>query len=253
MQVYYSIILFVIGSSLASFYCVVATRLPEGLSIIKPSSHCLNCHQKLKWYELIPILSYIFLKGRCRYCHSKIPLYEFITEISTGILFSLAYLYFNFSYSFYIALLLISLMVLIFVSDFKYMIILDSPLIISSLLIFCLKWIYFDLTTALLSIVDGLLLFLIMLAIGFFGKKVFKREALGGGDVKLSFVIGLTVGLQYGLMVLVLSTFLALPYAVFSLLTNSSHEVPYGPFLISALCIVFFYYDKFSYILNLFQ
>lgn len=253
MQIYYSIILFIIGSSLASFYCVVATRLPEGLSIIKPSSHCLNCHHKLKWYDLIPILSYIFLKGRCRYCHSKIPVYELVTEISTGILFSLAYLYFNFTYSFYVALILISLMVLIFVSDFKYMIILDSPLVISSFLIFLIKCVCFNLNTALLAVFDGLLLFLIMLAVGILGKKIFKRDALGGGDVKLSFVIGLTVGLKYGLMVLVLSTFLALPYAVFSLLTNSSHEVPYGPFLISALCIVFFYYDKFSYILKLFQ
>ena len=253
MEVFYSIMFFILGSVLASFYCVLATRLPEGKSIVRPGSHCEHCNHPLKWYELIPIFSYLFLRGKCRACHKRIPVYEFICEIITGLLFMLSYWHFGLSYSFWVSLFLISLLILIFVSDFKYMIILDSPLVITSLAIFGLKVFYFDLETALYSLLDGVLLFLFMLFIAFLGKKIFKREALGGGDIKLSFVIGLTVGLPYGFMVLVLSTFLALPYATFSLLTNSSHEVPYGPFLISALCIVFLYYEKFSYILNLFS
>ncbi len=253
MEFFYFIVFFVIGSSLASFYCVVATRLPEGKSIVKPGSHCIVCNHSLKWFELVPILSYIFLKGKCRYCKTNIPIYEFFAEIACGLLFGLSFLYFGFSYSFYVSLVLISLLILIFVSDFKYMIILDSPLVITSLVVLGLKWYYFSLYTSFISLIDGVILFVIMLLIGFLGKKMFKKEALGGGDIKLAFVIGLTVGVPYGLMCLVLSSFLALPYATYSMLTNNSHEVPYGPFLISSLCIVFFYYDKFSYILNLFN
>lgn len=253
MEVFYSSMFFIFGSVLASFYCVLATRLPEGKSIVKPRSHCEHCNHTLKWYELIPIFSYLFLRGKCRECHKKIPIYEFICEIITGLLFMGSYLYFGFSYSLWVSLFLISLLILIFISDFKYMIILDSPLVITSIAIFVLKVLYFDWQTAFLSLLDGAILFVFMLFIASIGKKIFKRDALGGGDIKLSFVIGFTVGLPYGFMVLVLSTFLALPYATFSLLTNSSHEVPYGPFLISALCIVFLYYEKFSYILNLFS
>ena len=133
------------------------------------------------------------------------------------------------------------------------MIILDSPLIIAGISLFLLKWHFYNVDTAFSSLIEGGIMFLFMIVVAILGKILFKREALGGGDIKLSFLIGMTVGIPYGFMVLVLSTFLALPYATFSLLTNTSHEVPYGPFLISALCLVFLYYDKFSYILNLFM
>ena len=71
MEVFYAIMFFILGAVLASFYCVIATRLPEGKSIVKPGSHCTSCNHKLKWFELIPIISYIFLRGKCRYCHKK--------------------------------------------------------------------------------------------------------------------------------------------------------------------------------------
>lgn len=82
MEVFYSSMFFIFGSVLASFYCVLATRIPEGKSIVKPRSHCEHCNHTLKWYELIPIFSYLFLRGKCRECHKKIPIYEFICEIS---------------------------------------------------------------------------------------------------------------------------------------------------------------------------
>lgn len=251
MNIYYGIIFFLIGTIMASFYGVVATRFPEGKSIIKPRSHCDSCNKLLKWYDLIPIFSFCFHKGKCHYCKAKLPIYEPIIEIGSGLLFMIAFFYYGFSYSFYISLILISLLVLIFISDFKYMIILDSPLVISGLLIFLLKWVYLDMKSALFSISYGFILFLFMLFIGFLGKIIFKRDALGGGDVKLTFIIGMVVGVPHGFVVLILSTFLALPYATFSLLTHSSREVPYGPFLISSLCLVFLYFDKFSYIVNL--
>lgn len=236
---------------MASFYGVLATRFPEGKSIIKPRSHCDSCGETLKWYDLLPIISFLFQKGKCHYCKTKLPIYEPIVELATGLLFMISFFYYGFGYSFYISLILISLLILIFISDFKYMIILDSPLVISGILIFFLKWVYFDIKTACFSLLYGVILFLFMFFIGFLGKIIFKKDALGGGDIKLSFIIGMVVGIPHGFVVLMLSTFLALPYATFSLLTHSSHEVPYGPFLISSLCLVFLYFDKFSYVVNL--
>ena len=80
MEVFYSSMFFIFGSVLASFYCVLATRIPEGKSIVKPRSHCEHCNHTLKWYELIPIFSYLFLRGKCRECHKKIPIYEEFEE-----------------------------------------------------------------------------------------------------------------------------------------------------------------------------
>lgn len=246
-----AILIFIIGMILGSFYKVVAERLPKNESIITPPSHCENCKKKLSWYELIPVFSYLIQKGKCRKCKEKISILYPIVELGTGLLFFYAYLSYGFSYQFFVSMILSSLLIIIYISDIKYMIILDSPLIISAILIFILKWIFFGSIEALLSIAWGLLSFLIMFAIGRFGDILFKRESLGGGDIKLSFLFGMSLGYQMAIVAFVLSTFLALPYAFASLLMKRTHEVPFGPFLVSALWIVFHFYDKFEKIMIL--
>ena len=252
MEYCYAVLFFFVGSILSSFYGVLATRAPVGKSIIKPRSHCSNCNHELSWKDLFPIFSYLFLKGRCRYCKAKIPAYEPILELAMGIFFALAYLNYGFSYNLWVSLLILSLIDLIFVSDFGYMIILDSPLVVTSIAVFILKIVYVNFQNALESLLAGLIVFIFMIIVGILGKKIFQREALGGGDIKLSFVIGMILGVPHAFLALILSTFLALPYATYAILARISREVPFGPFIISALAIVFFYYDKFSYILKLF-
>ena len=237
---------------MGSFYNVVATRLPQDKSIIKPGSHCDFCDKPLKWYENIPLVSYVIQKGKCRTCKHTLPFDLFTSELATGLLFLFSYLYYGISYEFFIMLILSSLCVLIFISDFKYMIILDSPLIISAVLIFTLKFIYFGSKAALLSLVHGLVVFGVMLLVGFVGKKMYKREALGGGDVKLSFILGMVLGIQVSMVSLVFSTFLALPFALASIILNKDREVPFGPFIVSSLFIVYLYYYKFYNIVRLF-
>ena len=146
--------------------------------------------------------------------------------------------------------IIIMVLVIIYISDIKYFIILDSPLVISFIIIFISKWLFFDLKTSLLSILDGLILFLFMLLVGYLGTKLFKKESLGGGDIKLSFIIGYTLGLPLGFTSLALSTFLALPYALYSMASNKENEVAFGPFLISALWMVFIFSDKFTNLIN---
>ena len=81
---------------------------------------------------------------------------------------------------------------------------------------------------------------------------MYKRDALGGGDIKLSFVIGMILGVQVAMVSLIFSTFLALPYALATIVLKKDSEVPFGPFIVASLFIVFLYYDKFYNIVKLF-
>ena len=252
MTIYFSIVIFIFGLIMGSFYNVLATRLPICKSIIKPGSHCDACNHKLKWYENIHLISYIIQKGKCKNCGTKIPFDVFLSELATGVLFLFSYLYFGISYNFFIMLILSSLCVIIFVSDFKYMIILDSPLIISGVLVLILKTVYYGYKTIIPTLVSGIITFLVMLLVGFIGKKMYKRDALGGGDIKLSFIIGMILGVQVAMVSLIFSTFLALPYALATIVLKKDSEVPFGPFIVSSLFIVFLYYDKFYNIVKLF-
>lgn len=156
-----------------------------------------------------------------------------------------SYYVFGLSYEFFASLIIAGLVLIIFISDFKYMIILDSPLIVSGVLILILRAYFNGFKDAGLHLLWGTILFLVMLLIGFIGKKIFKKEALGGGDIKLACIIGLILGLKLGLVSIILSSLLALPYAIASVLLNKDSEVPFGPFLIASMAIVFIFADKF--------
>ena len=130
MDIYYGVVIFIFGLILGSFYTVVGERLPEGKSIVTPPSHCPNCNHRLGILELIPVLSFIFLGGKCKKCHSKIPVLSTLIEIITGTLFLLAYIRFGISIKLFIALIFISMLVIVIVSDIRYMVICDEVLII---------------------------------------------------------------------------------------------------------------------------
>lgn len=246
------VMIFIFGLVFGSFFYVVGNRLANNKSLLKPGSHCEYCHHPLKAYDLIPLISFLLLRGKCRYCHKKLSKNYFLYELLSGILFLISYLKFGFSYSFFVSLIISSLLVLIFITDFKYLIILDSPLVISSILLFLLKLFYFNYTEALFSLLDGFLVFLTMLFIRQIGNILFKKESLGGGDIKFSFVMGMILGYRFSMIALVLSTFLALPYAVAMMILNKNNEVPFGPFLVSSLFLIFFYFEKFQYLVYLF-
>lgn len=253
-----SILMFVLGTILGSFYLVIGTRLPKGENAILARSHCDHCNTTLKWYELIPIISYLIQLGKCNTCHKKISIDHFLIELFSGILFLLGYLYYGLNISYGIYLVIVSLALIIFVSDFKYMVILDSPLIISSVLLIILKYFEVGLLNTIYAIIYGISMFIIMYVIQILGNKIYKKESLGGGDIKLAFIIGLTlgypgIGLRLSLISLIFSAFLALPYAVASLYLNKKNELPYGPFLISAMIIVFVFVKKFANLLIFFS
>ena len=175
---------------------------------------------------------------------------SWILNLFIGVLNALVFLisYYNFgiSYEFFASLIIAGLVFVIFISDFKYMIILDSPLVISSILILILRAYFNGFKDMGIHFLSGVILFLVMLLIGLLGKKLFKKEALGGGDIKLAGIIGIILGLKLGLVAIILSSLLALPYAVAAMMLNKDSEVPFGPFLIASMAIVFIFADKFT-------
>lgn len=244
-------LIFVIGVIFGSFYNVVGIRLPKEESIIKPGSHCPKCGHMLSWYENIPLLSYIFLGGSCKKCKKPIDSIYFLMELLSGALFALCYKVFGINVNFFLSIIIVSLVIIIYVSDSKYMIINDSPLVVALILIFLIKWYDTGIISAGLSLLHGLAIFAFAYFLKIFGYLAFKQEALGGGDIKLSFIAGMLLGIKLGVFYIILASFLAFPYALYVTLKNKDHMLPFGPFLVSSLLIVFLNMPTFTKIINL--
>ena len=247
---YMLLVLFIVGTCLGSFYYCIGNRICNNKSIITPASHCENCNHKLSWYELIPVISYIIQGGKCRKCRIKLSKEYLIYELLTGVLFSSAFYLYGFDYKTIILLILFSLLINIYITDFKYMIILDEVLIVSIIGILVTYFVHFDYMYVLQFLLRGLIIFIIFLLIKIIGDKVFKQESLGWGDVKLSFIAGLLLGFKLGLIYMFLGAFLALPYGLISRILKKEIHMPFGPFLITSLCIVYIYSFEILNILN---
>lgn len=252
MTIYYSIILFIFGAVLGSFYNVVGYRLPKGESLVKPSSHCPNCNHKLKAYELIPIFSFLFLGRKCLNCKQKISWFYATFEFLTGCLFLISYLVFGFSIDFWIGITLSSMLVIIIISDYQTMTIPDEVLIVGFVLFVIELFIKNGFNGLLMNFLSGIICFAAMILLKIFGDVVFKKESMGGGDIKLMFLIGMILGWQMGLITVVLAAFIALPISVIILLIKKDHELPFGPFLSVATLILFFTKIDINSILHLF-
>ncbi len=244
MDIYYIIVFFIFGAVFGSFYNVVGYRIPKNESLVYPSSHCTNCGHKLKFYELIPIFSFLFLGGKCSKCKQKISWFYTIFELLTAILFALCYVVFkNNIMELIISLTFVSLMVIICVSDFNFMIIPDCVLIFFSLLILIQLFIIngFD---AWKNLLDGILSFGSMFLIKIFGDFLFKKESMGGGDIKLMFIIGMVLGWVNAMCSIFIGSIIGLPIAILILLKSKNHELPFGPLLaIGSLIILFTHFD----------
>ena len=238
---YYLILFFILGCILGSFYQVVGERYSKGESIIKPKySYCPYCKKRLKWYELIPVLSYIFQRGKCNNCKNKISImYPFI-ELVTGILFSVSFYSFGFSYDLFISLTLVSFFSIVIVSDLTYMIIPDEVTLFVSIILIILNFLKNGLFMGLFYLGSGILTFLLMYLIMILGNFLFKKESLGGADIKLMFISGLVLHPLLGIFVVFIASALALPLSLIILMINKEHMIPFGPFLVASIILLFF-------------
>ncbi len=239
MNTVYVISFVILGLVFGSFYNVVGLRLCKGESLIFPSSHCVNCNHKLKIYELIPVVSYIFLRGKCSKCKKKISIMYPFVELSTAILFGVSFYKFGFSMELIMALLLSSLFMIIVVSDLNYYIIPDSIIVVFGVLIFIYNIITKGFLDACTYVFYGLLMFLLMYALMKFGNALFKEESLGGGDIKLMGILGMINKPIVSVLGLSIAAFVALPCSTYYLIRKKDNKIPFGPFIVFGFIILF--------------
>ena len=151
------------------------------------------------------------------------------------------YLYYGFTYDLLLALIISSVLIITCISDFNYLVILDEVLVVSSLAALVVIFLKEGFNGLIISLLSGLLMFFFMLMVKIVGDKAFKRESLGGGDIKLSLFIGLVLGYKLSFINLVLASFLALPVAFYYLVKLKDREVPFGPFLIISTFIIYIF------------
>jgi leader peptidase (prepilin peptidase) / N-methyltransferase len=231
-------IIFIYGLLFGSFFNVVGLRVPEKKSIVSPRSACPTCGHQLKPYELIPVISYFFQKGKCRGCQSRIsPIYPFF-ELLTGILFATAPLVIGWSGELFVSLTLISMFIIIIVSDIHYMIIPDKILIWFAG-IFLFERIFIPLTPwwdSLLGAVTGFaLLFTIALV---------SKGGMGMGDVKVYALLGFVLGLKLVLISFFLSTLFGAVIGGFALLikmVKRQQPIPFGPFIAAGTLTAYYW------------
>jgi leader peptidase (prepilin peptidase)/N-methyltransferase len=250
MQIYYTVVFFIFGTILGSFYNVVGFRLPKQESLIKPPSHCPKCNHRLKPLELIPIISFLIQGGKCKKCKTKISWFYPTFEFTTGCLFALSYYLFGLSWNLVIALLFISMILIIIISDYLYLIIPDEVLIVFGILLLISITISSGLKVGGLSLLEGIIAFLIKLLLKKTGDFIFKKESMGGGDIKLMLIIGMVIGYKLAIINIFLASVIGLPVAFIILLKKKNHVIPFGPFLGLASIIILLSQIKFMDIIN---
>ena len=263
MFYYYLVVSFLFGITLGSFYNVVGYRVPKKQSLIYPSSHCTTCNHKLGASELVPFFSYLFQKGKCKHCGAKISLFYPIFELTTGILFALSYYVFGSSIDFFIVISFISMLLIIIISDYQMMIIPDEVLISSIIVISILIFIKGGISLLGTSLLNGIISFTIMFILKKIGDFMFKKESMGGGDIKLLFIFGLVFGWQMSVISIFIASFIALPIAVYYSVKYKNQKyieddeipensIPFGPFLAVAAIIIVLTKMDITMISNLF-
>lgn len=239
-NVMYYILFFILGTYMGSFYTLVGLRIPKNEPFIFARSRCDDCKHKLSLLDMIPIFSYIFLRGKCRYCKSKIDILSTYIEFFTGLLFLVSYHSFGMSIELLLALGVVSLLAIVIVSDLTYLIIPDEVLIFFGIYFIIIQFLLLGFKGVISHLAVGIFLFIIMYLIMIIGNKVFKKESMGGGDVKMMFIFGLVLDPLLGVLTIFLGSLFALPISILLYISNNEKVIPFGPFLLLGFAFIFF-------------
>lgn len=228
------ILIFILGLIVGSFSNVCIYRIPRDESIVYPASHCPKCHSNILPKDNIPLLSYILLRGKCRNCKNKISIQYPIVEFLTGLIYLIIYLAFGLSFQTLIYIILLSALIIIAFIDLNDQIVPD----VISLPGVVIGFIVSFFVTYISVINSGLGILVgggIILIIGIAGNIIFKKEAMGGGDVKLAAMIGAFLGWRYIIISLFLGFFLGALAGIILILSKIKKRedmVPFGPFIV---------------------
>ncbi len=234
--------IFIFGAIIGSFGNVLIVRIPKDESIIKPASHCPKCKTPLKAYHNIPILSWVFLRGKCASCQLPIPITYPLVELFSAILFIVIYLQMGISiFSLFTALTFFLLLVLSTI-DIAYKAVPDHinlPAVITALL--SSPFLFTNLESALL--IAGTLAML-----RFFTSWIAGKEALGEGDIIVGATMGAIIGISGSLAAIFVASLIALPFGLYDRFKNKEPEIPFIPFLALGTFIIFLIGDVSHYL-----
>ncbi len=234
---------FLFGLIFGSFLNVCIYRIPLGKSIIFPPSSCPNCDRRIKFYDNIPVVSYIFLRGKCRYCHQRIPVHYPVVELLTGLLSMALFIRYGLSYQYILSFLFIISLVLISFIDLHHQIIpdiLSIPGIFAGIAVSFIPGHVVWVDSLIGAAGGGGILYLIALVF----KKVTGRDGLGGGDVKLLAMIGAWMGWRALPFIVLLSSLSGIAIGGGALMLAGKGyrvRIPFGPFLSLGAIIYFFF------------
>ena len=234
---------FVLGAVVGSFLNVCIYRVPAGKSIVSPPSSCPHCGHLIRWYQNIPILSYLFLGGKCAACRVGISLRYPAIETLTGLLFALVLYCFGFSSATLVYWLFVSALVVITFIDLDHQIIPDvislPGIVVGFLCSFYIPWISWLDSLLGIAIGGG-----ILLSIAWIYEKVAKREGMGGGDIKLLAMLGAFLGWKAVLPVIFVASLVGSLIGVPLMLLQKGDTklaIPFGPFLALAATVYLFW------------
>ncbi len=244
MIIVFYVLVFLVGMITGSFLNVCIYRIPREESIVFPPSHCTSCGKVLKPIELVPILSFIFLRGKCRYCGAKISIRYPLIEILTAVIFALLFNTFGFSPDLFASAFLMSILIAVFFIDIDHRII-PNGLVLTGLIGGIIIMFYNAFTNQaifnesswlahLLGILPGSgILFFVALI----GLIIYKSdEAMGMGDVKIFAPIGIFLGWKLCFLALLISIVFAGVFSLLLILTGVKKRkdtIPFGPFIVA--------------------
>ena len=232
---------FIIGAIFGSFFNVCIHRIPNKESIVFPASHCPACNSHIKPYHNIPLLSFIFLKGKCNYCGAKISIRYFWVELITAILYVLAFKANNsiFDLELLENIIFISFSIIIFFIDWEKGLIpdvLNLPLLGIGIIfsLFKIKLVILQ------SLIGGGVIFILLMIIAYTCEIIKKKNCIGGGDIKYLVAIGTGFGLVHTFFIMFFASVFALIFLIVTKF-DLKKSFPFGPFLaISAVLNIFF-------------
>lgn len=247
-------ILLLFGLAVGSFLNVCIYRIPlPGVSIHSPRrSFCPECKEPINFYDNIPVLSYLLLRGRCRQCKAKISVIYPLVELATGALFLLMFYHFGVSLEFLLALTFIAVLLPISVIDAKHYIIpnvlIVTGLILGLVIVCAIAYQRADMWYLLTRLIGAVAGWTALWLIAVVGSAILRKKAMGGGDIKLMALNGLFLGAWPELvMVLAFSAFsgaIVGSALIISGVKSRQSPIPYGPFLAGAAVLVLLWGDR---------
>ena len=247
---------FILGGIWGSFCNVCIYRLPDNDSVITERSFCRSCKNKIKWYDNIPLLSFIFLRGKCRSCNNKISSQYFLVELISAISFLSIYFIYGLSVTTLLLIILSIFFIIIFFIDLKHYII-PNELTFPLMLIGFVKSFDPNLNQTIFpnyinSLLGGFFGYAVIWLIIFFYKKVRNKEGMGLGDAKLMAVVGFWFGWASIPFTIFISSAVALVLVIPSLIKktrNMSAQIPFGPYIIIGCIIYVTFANQIKYLL----